>query len=275
MKTRVLTGVAAGAFLLAIIFWATDGLLLTACLLSATICCMEYDKLMFTDRKLFRQIRMVAATLMTILAMRHDFLVAWTFFWLIFALHCTWHISQAKHIKNLRLTLTQLMEEFFGYIYVVGLFGFLTPIAEVKPWGRDLILLLFMIVALGDVAALFVGRRFGKSTLADKVSPNKTVEGSMGAVAMSVAISYVWLKWIYRGEANENYYVAVLVFAVFCSFLAQLGDLFESVLKRANDKKDSGAFLPGHGGLLDRTDGLVFAAPVFYFYVVYVLDRLQ
>ena len=79
---------------------------------------------------------------------------------------------------------------------------------------------------------------------------------------------------LFRSVSQSRYLVKLLTIAPVLSILAQLGDLFESVLKRSQGQKDSGAFLPGHGGILDRVDGLAFSTPIFYFYVTRILERL-
>ncbi|WP_287370499.1 phosphatidate cytidylyltransferase [Oceanithermus sp.] len=117
-----------------------------------------------------------------------------------------------------------------------------------------------------DVGAYFVGRTIGRTKLAPTVSPNKTVEGFVGGLvaAFLALFTYTWLIQgafpFGRGE--------LLVFAVLLSFAAQLGDLTESMLKRYTGVKDSGQFLPGHGGLLDRLDSLIFSVPLTYYLLV-------
>ena len=84
----------------------------------------------------------------------------------------------------------------------------------------------------------------------------------------SIVVSALWLLFISKHERAPIFVLEVLLFAPIVSVLAQLGDLFESLLKRSQAKKDSGFFLPGHGGILDRIDGWALSAPVFYFYLI-------
>ena len=129
--------------------------------------------------------------------------------------------------------------------------------------GREGVLLLIATVAVSDSAQYYTGRTLGRTPLAPLRSPKKTREGALGGFViaplfLAVAGSY-WLPdfpWYWHASAGLAIVVAGIV-----------GDLFESMLKRAAEMKDSGALIPGHGGILDRIDALLFATPVFYFFL--------
>ena len=129
--------------------------------------------------------------------------------------------------------------------------------------GKEAVLLLIATVAVSDTAQFYTGRTFGRTPLAPIRSPKKTREGAIGGfiiapIFLAVAGAY-WLPsypWWWHVSLGFNIVVAGII-----------GDLFESMLKRAADMKDSGDLIPGHGGLLDRIDALLFAAPVFYFFL--------
>lgn len=125
------------------------------------------------------------------------------------------------------------------------------------PW---LLSLLLAIVWLGDTAAYYVGSRFGRHKLAPVVSPNKTWEGAVAGLATGVLSTAAWSMWR-LGELDGS----LLLVGVATAVAAQLGDLVESMIKRGAGLKDSGNLLPGHGGMLDRMDAMLFAAPVFLF----------
>lgn len=129
--------------------------------------------------------------------------------------------------------------------------------------GREAVLLLIGAVAVSDTAQYYAGRTFGRTPLAPLRSPKKTREGAAGGfivapIFLVVAGSY-WLP------AAPPLWLAALGAGIVIAGI--IGDLFESMLKRAADMKDSGALIPGHGGVLDRIDALLFAAPVFYFFL--------
>ncbi len=124
------------------------------------------------------------------------------------------------------------------------------------PW---VLLLLLVIVWLGDSGAYYIGKTWGRLKLAPRVSPNKTWEGSAASLAAGLLAAAVWSYWRLGGVDGR-----ILLLAGLVSIAAQIGDLVESLLKRGAGVKDSGQILPGHGGVLDRMDALLFAAPVMW-----------
>jgi len=123
--------------------------------------------------------------------------------------------------------------------------------------GRTLTVFLFVVVVTGDIFALFIGRLIGRTPLVPRISPNKTVEGALGGLAGSLLVAYLF--WLFYGQTGEL--KTVMLLATIMAVAGQVGDLVESALKRSAGIKDSGGLLPGHGGLLDRIDSLVFAVP--------------
>ena len=140
--------------------------------------------------------------------------------------------------------------------------------------GFFLYLLIFVCSSVSDVCALAVGMAVGRHKLAPVLSPKKTIEGAVGGIAGSVAVSClvaVVLKALYKGAD------VTLLFAVigFCgSVIAQTGDLAASAIKRNHGIKDYGNLIPGHGGIMDRFDSIIFTAPVIYYLSVLLLTRL-
>jgi phosphatidate cytidylyltransferase len=157
----------------------------------------------------------------------------------------------------------------FGLVYVAYPLTLL-PLIWDRDDGKPLLLFLMVSVWAGDIAALYVGRAWGRHKLSP-LSPNKTWEGTFASVAGSVVAG---LGVVYLGEAlsaRGNTVLHILqpvwqsaVLAVVINVAAQLGDLLESAIKRGAGVKDSGTLLPGHGGVLDRIDALLLAAPVLW-----------
>ena len=164
----------------------------------------------------------------------------------------------------------------FGALYV-SLLGFVPRLAEtgspVDPTAilgwlgpeRAWILALVLIVWAFDTAAYFFGRRFGRRAFMAHISPSKTLEGVIGGAAVAAIVGAAVVGALGRP------WPAGLLLGVVLAAAAQAGDLAESMLKRAAAAKESGTLIPGHGGMLDRVDSFLFAAPVAYFYVVSIL----
>jgi phosphatidate cytidylyltransferase len=142
----------------------------------------------------------------------------------------------------------------FGVPYFALPIACLAALQRLDPWFAAL---LYLIVWLGDAAAYYVGSAFGRHKMAPRVSPNKSWEGAAAGFAIGIVATLVWSVWRH-GEVDP----ALLLVAALTAVAAQAGDLFESLFKRAVNVKDSGALLPGHGGMFDRMDALLFAAPV-------------
>jgi phosphatidate cytidylyltransferase len=142
----------------------------------------------------------------------------------------------------------------FGLPYFVLPVASLHRLRSLDPW---VVLLVAAIVWLGDTAAYYVGCHWGRRKLAPVVSPHKTWEGAVAGFVAAVAATAVWSLWR-LGEVDSR----LLALGAVTSIAAQVGDLVESLVKRSAGVKDSGGLLPGHGGMLDRLDSLLFAAPV-------------
>ena len=152
---------------------------------------------------------------------------------------------------------------FLGFVYVSVSFFSLIVLREELGFGFTL--LIFSAVWICDSAAFFVGRRFGKHKLAPKTSPNKTIEGAIGGMLFTGIYCFIYGILILQ---TSNLWV-VLVVPLVVGTIGQVGDLFESYLKRGAGIKDSSNLLPGHGGVLDRFDSILFVAPTLT--VLYLL----
>lgn len=147
--------------------------------------------------------------------------------------------------------------------FYVGI-GF-NALLDARVAGFDKVLLALFIVWATDSGAYLVGRRYGVRRLAPRVSPNKTVEGSLGGIASAVLVTFIFML-LDRNIAAPHHMFVMLLFTVFFSIAGQFGDLVESGIKRHFGVKDSGKFIPGHGGVLDRFDSMLFVFPLMHFF---------
>jgi phosphatidate cytidylyltransferase len=150
-----------------------------------------------------------------------------------------------------------------GICYCAWLLGHTIWLREL-PGGAALVFLVLGVTWCGETAAYFVGRRWGRRKLAPRVSPAKTVEGAVAQLAASVAAALVASAAALLPGLTPGHAVGI---GVTLGVLGQIGDLAESFLKRGAGTKDASRLLPGHGGLLDRLDSLLFNVPALYYYV--------
>jgi phosphatidate cytidylyltransferase len=194
-------------------------------------------------------------------------------------------------VKDLREFLSSTALASLTVPYVLLPFGALVAVRSL-PSGWFFLVWLFFMVWAGDVFAYYVGKNFGRRLLAPQVSPKKTWEGTIASVLGSALVSWILCAnvtrieaWLYKVQVLESESLlgatpalqappwwVPLVLAVVINVVAQCGDLIESAIKRGAGVKDSGSILPGHGGMLDRVDALLLAAPVGVLLFIAVLN---
>ena len=164
------------------------------------------------------------------------------------------------------LVMESIKKQLQGVIYIPVLISFLIIIRK-DTEGMTWIFFLLSIVFAGDITALYVGTYFGRHKLCPAVSPGKTIEGSLGGILANVVVGGIG-KYFFLAQLPWG---LSILFFIAIGAAGQVGDLYESELKRSSNIKDSGGLLPGHGGFLDRIDALLFAAPVAYVFKMYIL----
>jgi phosphatidate cytidylyltransferase len=177
----------------------------------------------------------------------------------------------------------------FAFTYIALPLGMLVQLRQ--QWaGAFYLLYLLLVVWAGDIFAYFVGKSIGRHLMAQRISPKKTWEGAAASLVASVIVG--WLLFAHARQISMAFLsvglikrpdglygaeipamITVIALTIALNIAAQLGDLVESLIKRGAGVKDSGTILPGHGGMLDRVDALLFAAPVLWFYAAWRVMR--
>ncbi len=194
-------------------------------------------------------------------------------------------LTRAMRGEDLKSGYPSAAASVFAFTYIALPLGMLVELRQMWAGAFYLLYLLFVVWA-GDIFAYFVGKSMGRHLLAPRISPQKTWEGAIASLVASVAVGWMMfayslpissalLRWglIERRDGlfglEQPHMGPVIVLTIVLNIAAQLGDLVESLIKRGAGVKDSGAILPGHGGMLDRIDALLFAAPVLWYYAVW------
>jgi phosphatidate cytidylyltransferase len=152
-----------------------------------------------------------------------------------------------------------------GWLYIPYFLSYVLLIGKADG-GRAWIFYLFCVTAAGDAGAFYCGRRLGKHKLYELVSPKKTIEGSMGGLFSSVVVGTLFGFFFFKPISLGT----LVLLTIGVALVGQTGDLIESMIKRMSGKKDSSQLLPGHGGLLDRLDSLLFVFPITWGFMVWM-----
>lgn len=260
LRARLATAAVAIPLLLLLIFVSPVWLLGLVVGSIAVLGLLEFATMVFANQLRDRVVAIVLGTLVTAAAIQGHGLKLFAALTAAFTLGLVWtYVGRRDFEKGL----TDIGLMLIGILYV----GFLLPHfvwLRQEQHGTGWMTLVLSTSMLGDSSGYFIGHALGRHKLAPRVSPGKTIEGALAIVAGSVVASLVvcvlllpQVGWL---EAN--------VLGVVLAVLAQLGDLSESVMKRTFDTKESGWILPGHGGVLDRIDSLLFPVAFVYYYTV-------
>jgi phosphatidate cytidylyltransferase len=257
LKQRVITAVILGAFFVVAIFKLSSSLLAIIFAAVTLIGAWEWSALIGLKKsvlKIFYVALMGAAMLLTWNFVQPQYentlLMLVSLWWagviILLALYkSSW--LQSSWLKKLFVL--------SGFIVLVPVWLALTRLHEQGP---ETLMFLLALVWVADIAAYFVGKRFGKNKLAPALSPGKSREGVMGALLASVVMAIIGLQMFTFSKQASLYFIGLCVLT---ALISVVGDLYESLLKRNAGVKDSGTILPGHGGVLDRVDSITAAAP--------------
>lgn len=155
----------------------------------------------------------------------------------------------------------RILHSLYGLLAIIPCWVALNAL-RAEPNGAQLVLLFLLMLWSTDIGAYLVGSRFGKTRLSPKLSPKKSLEGAIGGLILMLLVAISGIIWFHIAPSQWiSYLLAALALFIF----SVIGDLFESLLKRKTGVKDSGKLIPGHGGILDRLDSMLAAAPVYTF----------
>lgn len=229
------------------------------------LCLLEFFELMLPDKNWIEKYLGVIAgsviNLMFVFIIRGDLSQSW-FYHLIPVFMILFFV---KLYEKTGREFDTLAYQILGIVYIclplsmLGDFGYFNAL----NYSYSLPLGFFILQWSSDTFAYLVGRQFGKHKLFERISPKKTMEGSIGALILTVAMGY-GLSLFWDDISRTDWMIVAALVVVFGTF----GDLTESLLKRNINIKDSGSLLPGHGGFLDRFDGVFFSVPAVYFYLL-------
>jgi len=258
-QTRIVTAIGLGLFSVVWLFRVSENLFIGIAVALLLLCLAEYRQIIKSKDIEVRGVILFGTGLMgfTSLYFYNDGVTQSGHMALMFtfANPVVYSLLRAPDkLRQLQILLTPL----FWFVAPIFMLVYLRTTPEM-PVGPKLILWMALVVAMNDVTAYFGGRRFGKTPLAPKISPKKTREGSLFGLLGGLIAGFAAQPWLF-GFAQPWELLVIIVVIVPVS---QAGDLAESVFKRKFGVKDSGKILPGHGGVLDRFDAMLFALPVF------------
>ncbi len=264
MKTRVISGIIIGIVLAAVLI--PGGYVLAATLLAVSF--ISYYELtratgVHEEGKRFNILEVCGY--LSIVVHYIQMMVVKDYSYYIFSVMFAFFLIMACYVITFpRFTATQAMTAFFCFVYAPVNMSFVY-LLRIRTYGQYFAWIPF-IAWVCDTSAYFVGRAFGKRKLVPKLSPKKTVEGAIGGILGSVAVGLIFGYILYVRETHKLVTIAVLVIITFVgSIIAQLGDLLASGIKRDHNIKDYGNLIPGHGGIMDRFDSVIFVIPCIYF----------
>lgn len=256
---RILTAVVGVPILFWLIYWAPWWVFTVFIIGITAVSAREYYRIVGCDSRRMKFLGpALSIIIVTLLGFFHQDIRAWMTVGILLPLAAFFILlarpGDLKEVPS-RVGLFSL-----GMLYTGVLPSLVALLHQIPNHGPGYVILLLSVAFLGDTGAYTAGRLFGKHSLSPTVSPKKTWEGSMGGLLFSGLASLVAHLWY----LPEYPLIIGVVLGLVLGALGQLGDLCESMLKRAFDVKDSGNVLPGHGGMLDRIDGVLFVAAGLY-----------
>lgn len=266
---RWVTGLLAAPVLAAIVYFGNEAVFAVVVVIVAVMGCHEYNRTAFTDEFGFERAQCLGAALLINIAAFYSDPAAGGPTPIAGAVTLSFLAVFPAFLYRCRegaIDLEPLRKTVLSIFYPSLLTAHFILLRKLDN-GVFLLFLVFIIAFAGDIAAFYTGRNFGKRKLMPNVSAGKTIEGALGSIAGSIAAALVFRHFFLEFVSASHMVIMTLA----ANVLGQAGDLCESTLKRSSGLKDSGAILPGHGGVLDRIDSLLFIGPFVYYYISYLV----
>lgn len=263
--TRVISAIVAFAAVLFMHFYLREVGFKILVALAVVLGGFEITRMLFTQKEsFFFKFLFYLFNLLTFATAAFLPAYATLLFGLIFIIYASLTIILHRSFTELVNIRDFITKSLLGFVYVGILPSFAWQLLDL-PHGLWWFWLLIIIVFSGDIGAYALGVLWGKTKLMPKLSPKKSLQGSIGGIIGSL----IGARICYSYNVDASWTVLVIL-AIGAGLFAQLGDFFESLLKRIADVKDSGNIMPGHGGVLDRLDGVLFASPVVLICALYL-----
>jgi phosphatidate cytidylyltransferase len=259
LKRRILTALVAVPVLIYVIGWGPPWIFSAVVIMVTSLALYEYFTLALPGHTVEQRFGMLFGLAITCISIIPDVVDQGLLLSLLLSVTFGVYVFVSGKLYE---RLTRLGRLLLGGFYI----GLLMPhwiLVFRFPNGRSWVFFVFGVVMTGDTVAYFVGRRFGVSKLAPEISPGKTRAGAWGYIAGSLAVGVFAAQFL----LVQYRFFEIVGIALLLAFLGQLGDLFESLLKRVFEAKDSSSLVPGHGGVLDRLDSLIFPAVFVHAYL--------
>jgi len=274
---RFLTGIIAIPLLVALIGWGSENIFLIIVMLTAGLALIEFYKINLASNEFGKALAVTVGlfvvwfiycfqgSLSSFKTNGMDCFIAWSIALITLAVFMSMLLHLTLFPRNVILVKKPLIAV-IGILYV-GLFLSYLILVRSGTDGKSWVFFTLILVWFSDTGAYAVGKMIGRNKLFPVISPNKTIEGYLGGLAASLMAAFILKTFILKDLPA----IHCILLALGIGVMGQLGDLLESTFKRANNLKNSGNLLPGHGGMLDRIDSLLFAAPFVYYYKVLIL----
>lgn len=244
-----------GTFL---VFWAV--VMLIGIIGAREYCRMAFAPILYEADRVILSVIIAVPILTAVYGQQAGFSAAFG----VFLAFCCLIVYILYNFSRFEEPLTILYRGILGIIFVGFLASHLVLIRAL-PHGANWLIILTAITAGSDTCAYYVGSRWGRRKLCEHISPNKTMEGALGGLAGGIGAALL-LSQVFSVPASL---LTIVLLSGFLSAAGMVGDLLESVIKRGTGVKDSGSLLGGHGGVLDRVDSLLLAAPLLYYILLY------